>query len=124
MLLLGLPNIHNPLRADGLWSHLFGRHRKCACPTTECPMHRAGHPETVAWYAIPRNSGRYWGYYVGGGAPVKKGDPRGVHEGVWGWDWVGRAIQPKVELNWWHGRKYQGGAGAYKTDGPHFKHKK
>ncbi len=39
-------------------------------------------------------------------------------EGTWGWDYHGYCLPSRVILGWWHGRKYQGGEGAYSTDGP------
>ena len=44
------------------------------------------------------------------------GDPPFADDGTWGWDFRGGLIQRKVILNWWHGRRYQGGVGAYGTD--------
>lgn len=124
--LLALLSGAREARAETLWGRLFGTANcpHCAGPCSH-GMHRAGHPQRVAWYAQPSNSHRFWGYYVGGGAPPKKGDPRAVTEGVWGWDYVGgRLLRPRVQLNWWHGRRQQGGPGAYKTDGPHLLPKK
>ena len=68
--------------------------------------------------ARPSDTHSYTGYYVGGGAAVK-GDPRGAEEGTWGWDYQGGWLKRKVALDWWHGRRAQGGTGAYQTDGPH-----
>jgi hypothetical protein len=76
-------------------------------------------PPCVAWWAQPSNTPAYVGDYLGGGCPCpRRGDGRQVQEGTWGWDWSGWCIHRKVELLWWHGRRYQGGTGAYKTDGP------
>ena len=71
----------------------------------------------TAWYAVPSDAGRYVGYYVGGGSPFR-GEPRRPDEGVWGWDYSGSRFTPRIMLLWNHGRFYQGGTGAYKTDGP------
>ena len=80
--------------------------------------HRSGHPNRVAWWARPSNNHRYDGYHVGGGAAYR-GDARRPHEGTWGWDHVGGGwFQRRVKLDWWHGRRSQGGTGAYKSDGP------
>ena len=80
-------------------------------------LSRAGHPQTVAKWARCSNSPSYSGYYVGGGA-AWHGEPRRCEEGTWGWDYAPRhALSPKVALGWWHGRKSQGGTGAYRTDG-------
>ncbi len=70
-----------------------------------------------ARWAVPSDTGRYAGYYVGGGSPFH-GDPRGPGEGVWGWDYSGACVWPRIALWWNHGRLYQGGTGAYRTDGP------
>jgi hypothetical protein len=58
------------------------------------------------------------GYYVGGGRACG-GTPRCCTEGTWGWDYQGWVLPRRVLLYWSHGRRYQGGIGAYKTDGPH-----
>lgn len=83
-------------------------------------LSRAGQPHTVARWARGTNSPSYSGYYVGGGA-AWHGEPRRCEEGTWGWDYApGHALSPKVALGWWHGRKSQGGTGAYRTDGARF----
>jgi hypothetical protein len=69
--------------------------------------------------ARPSDTGRYFGYYVGGGSAFR-GDERLPCEGVWGWDYGGFRFVPRIDLLWNHGRRYQGGSGAYKTDGPRF----
>ncbi|MFL5245528.1 MAG: hypothetical protein ACJ8FY_25820 [Gemmataceae bacterium] len=79
---------------------------------------RPGRCPSVAPYARPSDTGRYCGYYVGGGS-AWRGEPRYPSEGTWGWDYCGFGILPKrIALQWSHGRRYQGGTGAYKTDGP------
>jgi hypothetical protein len=78
---------------------------------------RAGYPHTVASWAKPSDTGRYKGYYVGGGSPCR-GEGPCEEEGTWGWDYCGLCLPSKIALGWWHGRKEQGGTGAYKTDGP------
>lgn len=77
---------------------------------------RAGYLGRVAWWAAPSETPAYSGGYIGGGR-VFKGEPRFVHEGTWGWDYEGRFLTRRVFLNWGHGRRYQGGTGAYRTDG-------
>jgi hypothetical protein len=67
--------------------------------------------------AIPTNTRFYGGYWVGGGLPVK-GDGPFTNEGTFGWDYFGMTFNKRIALNWSHGRWYQGGTGAYKTDGP------
>ena len=78
-------------------------------------------PEAIAPHAIPSDTGRYVGYQVGGGcARPHKAEPGGADEGTWGWDYRGW-LPRRVELGWWHGRREQGGGGAYETDGPHYR---
>jgi hypothetical protein len=79
--------------------------------------HRGDYVLPIAPWAQPSNTMRYDGYYVGGGAPFC-GEPRYFWEGTWGWDYIGCFPPRRVRLNWWHGRRYQGGTGSYKTDGP------
>jgi hypothetical protein len=94
--------------------------------TTTAPCDRnqqAGCPRNIAWWAIPSDTGRYTMYLVGGGCPCPRlADPPLPCEGTWGWDYVGRWLHPDVILGWWHGRCYQGGTGAYQTDGPVLHH--
>jgi hypothetical protein len=73
----------------------------------------------VAWWAVPSDTGHYLGYYVGGGCgrPLK-GEQRRADEGTWGWDYQGWLVPRRVMLQWWHGRRSQGGTGAYNTEGP------
>jgi hypothetical protein len=80
---------------------------------------RAGYPRQVSCFAFPSDTGRYIGYWIGGGcANAHKAEPPHVDEGTWGWDFTGGLFRRRVDLGWWHGRRYQGGTGAYKTDGP------
>jgi len=76
---------------------------------------RAGHPQQIApwaWLSVRRH---HRGYYLGGGAAFA-GDPRDVRrEGTWGWDYA--PAWSRVRLRWWHGRRDQGGGGAYRSDG-------
>jgi hypothetical protein len=44
--------------------------------------------------------------------------PRAAEEGTWGWDYRTSRLVCDPFLRWWHGRRYQGGSGAYRTDGP------
>lgn len=74
--------------------------------------------QEAAPYARPSDTGRYVGYYVGGGAAGRRGEPAARDDGTWGWDYHGFGYLPhRVALMWSHGRRYQGGVGAYKTDG-------
>lgn len=83
----------------------------------QCPDCRCGDDGAPARCAAPSDTGRYVGYYVGGGSACR-GDPPGPGEGVWGWDYSGACFWPRIALWWNHGRRYQGGPGAYRTDGP------
>jgi hypothetical protein len=77
---------------------------------------RAGYPEEISRFARPANTCAYDGYYVGGGCPCRGAGP-GPLEGTWGWDYIGRCPRlRRVMLGWCC--RYQGGSGAYKTDGP------
>ncbi len=76
----------------------------------------AGWPQCVSRWARPSSSCHESGYYVGGGA-VFGGDARCTHEGTFGWDYNGRLFQKQIWLGWHHGRRSQGGVGAYRTDG-------
>jgi hypothetical protein len=80
---------------------------------TDC---RAGYPQQVACYARPSDTPKYIGYYVGGGSAVG-GTHRFCDEGTWGWDYPGCLLPHRVILYWSHWR-YQGGTGAYRTEGP------
>jgi hypothetical protein len=77
----------------------------------------------VAWWAIPSDTGAYVLYRVGGGCPRPlAADPPSPIDGTWGWDYAGRWFHRNVILGWWHGRRQQGGTGAYATDGPGLNH--
>lgn len=82
---------------------------------------RAGNPQCVSWLATPSETPRYSGGYVGGGTAIG-GEPRYECEGTWGWDYAGFKLPARIWLRWSHGRRYQGGAGAYKVDGPNLLH--
>jgi hypothetical protein len=88
------------------------------CTTLENPFQRAGNPQCTAPWARGPNGQRQVGYYVGGGARFRHGSPRYCNEGVWGVD--AQPIVPGLHfatvLHWWHGQKYQGGAGSYEPD--------
>jgi hypothetical protein len=71
----------------------------------------------VAWYAHPSETPAYTGYYVGGGSACG-GSCHRPEEGTWGWDYKTYFLPRRVVLYWSRGR-YQGGTGAYRTDGPH-----
>jgi hypothetical protein len=88
-------------------------------------LRRAGNPQWISPLAKPTESPHEEGYYVGGGAREKsrRGEERRHNEGVWGTDYTGLIIPKHTNLNWWHGRRYQGGVGAYPTDGPRVLHR-
>lgn len=79
---------------------------------------RAGCPQTIGRLAIPSNTRNYLGYYVGGGSAGPHAEARATSEGTWGWDYGGILFPKRVALGWSHGRRYQGGTGAYRTAGP------
>jgi hypothetical protein len=86
-----------------------------ACKPTEwC---RAGCPQTLRRHAVASNHPHFWGWWVGGGTAIG-GEGPCENDGTWGWDYEGGIYSRRVWLNWSHGRRYQGGTGAYKTDGP------
>ena len=87
--------------------------RCAACQN--CQYDRAGTSQGVHGYAVGENP-RFWGYWVGGGTAFGGGPPC-ADEGTWGWDFEGTPSR-RIWLNWSHGRRYQGGTGNYKTDGP------
>src|SRR5205823_4702061 len=71
----------------------------------------------VSACARPSDNGHYVGYYVGGGAATAwHGCPRRPDEGTWGWGYAGCGWH-RIALLWNHGKKLQGGVGAYRTDG-------
>ncbi len=111
--------------------HLFARHHlnkegtpppgkpRCIPHTDE----RAGYPRALDDHLAPSTTPGGVGYYVGGGVPVghrhayDDGACRRRDEGTWGWDETGGThFRERVILGWSHGRKYQGGTGAYRTD--------
>ncbi len=80
-------------------------------------MCRAGCPQNIRCWAVPSETRAYDGYYVGGGVACG-GSRRHCDEGTWGWDYEGWLLPHRVVLYWSHGRRYQGGTGAYKANGP------
>ncbi len=101
----------------------FSRRRQGTPPpgeprSIEHSHRRAGYPLCLSPRADLTNTPEYEGYYVGGGSPYH-GEGRCRTEGTWGWDYVGWHLPRRVALGWNHGRREQGGTGAYETDGPH-----
>jgi hypothetical protein len=81
---------------------------------------RAGFPRDFAHHLEPSATSGGIGYYVGGGVPLGNRQLRRRDEGTWGWDETGwHRHRRRTILGWSRGRKYQGGTGAYATDGPH-----
>ncbi len=74
----------------------------------------AGHPKYLRDLAFPSDTGRYFGYQVGGGSAFR-GTGRDLDEGTFGWDYVNPLFPARVALDWSH-RRVQGGTGAYATD--------
>jgi len=91
-------------------------------------------------HAICSSTSHYGGNWVGGGVPcrpprrasvpacsgtsqtlVLRGEQPFADEGTFGWDYFGVLFTKRIALNWSHGRRYQGGSGAYQTDGPRLK---
>ena len=77
---------------------------------------RPSYQVPIAFWAVPSNTPAYVGYYVGGGC-AWGGEPRHDDEGTYGWDYVGSCFARRVWLAWCHCTRYQGGTGAYATDG-------
>jgi len=76
--------------------------------------------QPIAPWAILANNAHYVGYYVGGGCACSRlAEGRARDEGTWGWDYRGWLIPRIIIHGWWHDRYYQGGIGAYRTDGTH-----
>ena len=81
-------------------------------------LSRAGCPHQVANYARFGYGPKYVAYYVGGGAPARKGEPRCVDEGTFGIDYkpIVPGFRRTTSLGWWHGRRLQGGPGQYEPN--------
>jgi hypothetical protein len=79
---------------------------------------RAGYPRLLSDHLEPSATPGGIGYYVGGGASFHHSETRRCEEGTWGWDETGcHLFRHRSILGWFHGRRYQGGTGAYATDG-------
>jgi hypothetical protein len=86
--------------------------------STEATPHdfvQAGYPHEVSQIAMESYNEHYSGGYIGGGS-LFGGHGGCAHVGTWGWDYT--PFHKRIFLNWSDGRRYQGGMGAYKTDGP------
>ena len=112
---------------DAPRAHFLGRfhHQKEGTPPPGKPRNiahtdeRAGFPRSLAKHLETSRTAGGIGYYVGGGVPLGHGEGRRGGDGTWGWDETGgRRHRRRTILGWSQGRKYQGGTGAYRTDGP------
>jgi hypothetical protein len=102
----------------GAWTSGNSSMPTVCAPDSHDGHHRSGHPERLACYAQPSNDCNYSSGYVGGGSQFH-GCGRFAQEGTWGRDYCGWLVSHRPWLKWSHGRRNQGGSGAYKTDGPH-----
>ena len=79
---------------------------------------RCNNFQEVAPWARPTYGKKYVGYYVGGGRKPKShrypGEGRNLTEGTWGMDY--EPWYSRVQLQWTHGRLYQGGVGQYEQN--------
>lgn len=75
---------------------------------------RAGCPHLVAPWARCPDDRHYTGYYVGGGAAYGGENRCYQCEGTWGYDY--KLPWSRVNLQWFHGRRRQGGEGQYNPD--------
>jgi hypothetical protein len=117
------PALAGALLTAALWlGAACGQEPATEAPSPEAPAAGAPHAACppaalppVAHWAQPSITPAY----VGGGCPHNRGgEPRCATEGTWGWDWSGWCLHRKVDLLWWHGRRCQGGVGAYRSEGP------
>lgn len=80
---------------------------------------RAGCPNLWRWIADYSVQRKHTIGYIGGGSPWHVfGEGRCSNEGTFGMDSTSHWLSRKLWLKWNHGTRYQGGAGAYATDGP------
>ncbi|HUY36951.1 MAG TPA: hypothetical protein VMV69_29805 [Pirellulales bacterium] len=103
----------NPVQAG---ARQFDQPRYAKHPASHT-LARAGQPQRVRRHSRPTYTREYDAGWVGGGAGILGDSPR-THEGVWGRDYVGLVFPRCVWPHWLHGRREQGGSGAYKSDGP------
>jgi hypothetical protein len=95
------------------------KHEKSTTATaTPHTFRQAGYPQCVSPIAMESYNEHYSGGFIGGGKAIG-GHERCANEGTWGWDYTPfRPMSSRIFLKWSHGRHYQGGTGAYATDGP------
>jgi hypothetical protein len=110
---LGTPQQQSLLQALGgdPYGHMAADHARAGCAML------------VRSRAIPSNTRHYGGYWLGGGVPVIGAVPV-AEDGTYGWDYFGILFSKRIDLRYSHGHRYQGGTGAYKTDGPRLRHEK
>ena len=88
--------------------------------TTATPhtFRQAGYPQYVSPLATESFNRRYSGDSIGGGQAFG-GQGRCANEGTWGWDYTPfRPMSRRFFLGYSHGRRSQGGTGAYNAEGP------
>lgn len=86
---------------------------------SEDDLARAGCPHLIAPWARPGYGSKYLVYYVGGGSKTfYRSEGRRADEGTFGVDYmpIVPGFRHSVALGWWHGRRYQGGAGEYEPN--------
>ena len=86
--------------------------------SAEDDLVRAGCPNQISRHARVSNAKGYVAYYVGGGASPHKGENRTSREGTFGVDYmpIVPGFRNGVVLQWWHGRRPQGGPGQYEPN--------
>lgn len=89
---------------------LCGRYAEDGCE-------RSGWPLCIGRFAKCSVTADHTLGYVGGGSAFF-GDARTSSEGTFALDYSGHWFSRNVWLFWNHGRKHQGGSGAYASDGP------
>jgi hypothetical protein len=112
--LIANPSTGTSLADDHEHSH---KHVKSTTATPHT-IRQAGYPYCVSPVSMVSYNEHYSGGYIGGGKFLG-GDYPCPHQGTWGWDYTPfRPMSSKIFLRWSNGRHYEGGTGAYKTDGP------
>jgi hypothetical protein len=97
--------------------HEHGHKHPKSTVATPHTWEQAGYPLEVGM-AMESYNEHYSGSYVGGGSLFGH-HVRCSDAGTWGWDYTPfRPMSSRIFLSWSHGRRYQGGTGNYKTDGP------
>jgi hypothetical protein len=110
--LVVMPSTRTSLAGD-----LFHKHEKSTTATPHT-FRQAGYPQCVSPVSMVSYNEHYSGGYVGGGKFLGGQEPC-PHQGTWGWDYTPfRPMSSRIFLKWSNGRHYEGGTGAYATDGP------